>query len=731
MEISKEDILKNIERAEAALGKTDREGIKAALQKQIAQMKSDLAALEKETAKKEEKIEQKEQEAKEDYDAEIEKIETLLKRNLGAKMREAFEKKLKEAKVKKAAMEQEAKTDKAEAKQELKEVKEAVKDLEKAVATGRTEPIKKPKIEEKKREDNSKKRIKSMQQTIAGLTALVSKVQELKDKYTGQRVDLKRDAGRPAKPFGYRFTGKGKNAYKVPSPAEIKAGKKRGTIDYEGRPNRSDVYPKGYQGNVREKLADGGKTEMFEKPIPSFYLISDDGYEVIIQPADLRDEANAFFKKRMTLDELKKLGTSKYNAFIHHLVKKGYEKDNGNKYAHGGGVKNHLMILHNKENGTYLIRKLENNKGETVASKIATKAEAVNKAEELSKKYNLPIEKSYKTRLAQGGETDWDIIREKMREKRDPNSKEYKKALQEARRVTQAPPKPKRAKYEFDYDEESLTGERAGERRAEIGYAKGGKISAADVRTIAKSINKSLTDKEVDEVLKMYPSEQKNDPSATWDLVIEECIYNVKPSLSNMELFQKEKMAAGGKAAKGGFASKAQANLDKNKNGRLDKEDFQIIRGEKKMADGGKTKSEYTDEEIFVIIHGRKPKRSGPYFTLPKRDFEQAKDMGFEYDDDKDAWVTMKNWNDAPYGDDDNSHSINPKGFVKSTKGPKKPKSKSKKMAKGGKAMRKNSPSRFCWTKDAVKDGIIKKENFDKAPSRYQRKTYPAYIIEK
>ena len=142
MEISKEDILKNIERAEAALGKTDREGIKAALQKQIAQMKSDLAALEKETAKKEEKIEQKEQEAKEDYDAEIEKIETLLKRNLGAKMREAFEKKLKEAKVKKAAMEQEAKTDKAEAKQELKEVKEAVKDLEKAVATGRTEPIK-------------------------------------------------------------------------------------------------------------------------------------------------------------------------------------------------------------------------------------------------------------------------------------------------------------------------------------------------------------------------------------------------------------------------------------------------------------------------------------------------------------------------------------------------------------------------------------------------------------
>ncbi|NDD59059.1 MAG: hypothetical protein EBZ47_07425, partial [Chlamydiae bacterium] len=125
---------------------------------------------------------------------------------------------------------------------------------------------------------------------------------------------------------------------------------------------------------------------------------------------------------------------------------------------------------------------------------------------------------------------------------------------------------------------------------------------------------------------------QKNDPSATWDLVIEQCIYNVKPSLSNMELFQKK-----GKMAKGGFASKAQADLDKNKNGRLDKEDFQIIRGEKKK----------------------------------------------------------------------------------------------KKMAKGGKTMRKNSPHRFCWTKDAVKDGIIKPSDMNKTPSRYQRKNYAAYIMEK
>jgi len=332
MAMTKEQLLKSIERAELALGKTDREGAKALLQKQLDQMKSDLAALEKETVKKEEKIEQKEQEAKEDFDSDIAKFEALLKRNPGAKIREVFEKRLKEAKRKKAEMEAEAKVDKAEAKQELKEVKEAVKDIEKAVATGSTEPIKKPKIEEKKRADNSKKRIKTMQQTITSLSALVNKVKTLKDKYVnigaggagsgGTTVDLKRDAGRPAKPFGYRFTGKGKNAYRVPTDAQIKLGKKRGTIDYEARPNRSDVYPKGYRGNVKEKLADGGKTGKFVDG--EYYQMLIDGYLKINDLEGVRLDAEKRIKianeiaKEYGWDNKKRIDLIKYLDFYYY-----------------------------------------------------------------------------------------------------------------------------------------------------------------------------------------------------------------------------------------------------------------------------------------------------------------------------------------------------------------------------------------------------------------------------
>ena len=60
-------------------------------------------------------------------------------------------------------------------------------------------------------------------------------------------------------------------------------------------------------------------------------LISDDGYEVKISDSDFSKETKMFFKKSMTQQELNKLGTSKYNSFIHHLSKKGYQK-----MAYGG-----------------------------------------------------------------------------------------------------------------------------------------------------------------------------------------------------------------------------------------------------------------------------------------------------------------------------------------------------------------------------------------------------------
>ena len=38
---------------------------------------------------------------------------------------------------------------------------------------------------------------------------------------------------------------------------------------------------------------------------------------------------------------------------------------------------------------------------------------------------------------------------------------------------------------------------------------------------------------DIDEVLAQYPNEQDNDPTATWNLVVENCIYNVDNNKDN------------------------------------------------------------------------------------------------------------------------------------------------------------------------------------------------------
>lgn len=53
------------------------------------------------------------------------------------------------------------------------------------------------------------------------------------------------------------------------------------------------------------------------------------------------------------------------------------------------------------------------------------------------------------------------------------------------------------------------------------------KVTRQDVFDVAKSLFMSLNSKQVTEILEMYESEQKSDPTATWDLVVENCIYVV------------------------------------------------------------------------------------------------------------------------------------------------------------------------------------------------------------
>lgn len=52
-------------------------------------------------------------------------------------------------------------------------------------------------------------------------------------------------------------------------------------------------------------------------------------------------------------------------------------------------------------------------------------------------------------------------------------------------------------------------------------------LQKGDVENVANSIGQKLTDDEIQECLDRYPSEQRDDPTATWNLVMENIVYSV------------------------------------------------------------------------------------------------------------------------------------------------------------------------------------------------------------
>ena len=52
-------------------------------------------------------------------------------------------------------------------------------------------------------------------------------------------------------------------------------------------------------------------------------------------------------------------------------------------------------------------------------------------------------------------------------------------------------------------------------------------ISRTDVLVVANSIKKQLTEQQVNQILSMYNYEEEADPTATWNLIVENCIYQV------------------------------------------------------------------------------------------------------------------------------------------------------------------------------------------------------------
>jgi hypothetical protein len=52
-------------------------------------------------------------------------------------------------------------------------------------------------------------------------------------------------------------------------------------------------------------------------------------------------------------------------------------------------------------------------------------------------------------------------------------------------------------------------------------------IGRQDVMLVASSIKKNLTEQQIGQVLSMYNHEEESDPTATWNLIVENCIYQV------------------------------------------------------------------------------------------------------------------------------------------------------------------------------------------------------------
>jgi chemotaxis protein histidine kinase CheA len=284
------EILEQVAKLEKGLSNPNiPESAKATLKKKIEGLKSELKEAEAKVEKKEEKLEKEEKKVQDELENTIAKLEKGLSNpNIPASAKESIKKKIAAAKEELSKQKAEIKEDKKESVKEKKEIKKAVAKIEEVAKKARTTPIKgrakkdtkakatkakstpKVKVEEKKRAKKSTERKSKLKGIVSDLAALIEKNKELKSKYSGKGVDLKKDAGRSAKPFGYRFVGK--HDYRVPTAAQIKAGKKRGTIDYEGRPNRSDKYPKqtvklarggDVQGRTTDKDADG---QRFAKP---------------------------------------------------------------------------------------------------------------------------------------------------------------------------------------------------------------------------------------------------------------------------------------------------------------------------------------------------------------------------------------------------------------------------------------------------------------------------------
>lgn len=265
---NQQDILDNIAKLRKGLSNPNiPESAKQKLLAKISEMEVQLAAAQKEVEKKEEKIEKQEEKAQEDLQATVDKLEKGLKNpNIPESAKAKLREKIDAAKKQIAENKQQAENDKQQAEKEKEQVKEAVKDLKEVAKDVKEKKTPKPinpklkqkiQLKEKERKEKSEKRNEKIEKIMTELEVYISKNKKLTALYDKSKPgsSLERDAARPSKPAGYRFVGKHdyRDPKKVLSQKEFKKQLANGKIDYENRPNRADVKPKG-----SVKLAQGG-----------------------------------------------------------------------------------------------------------------------------------------------------------------------------------------------------------------------------------------------------------------------------------------------------------------------------------------------------------------------------------------------------------------------------------------------------------------------------------------
>jgi len=274
--------------------------VKKAYQKKVDAIEKQIAEAEVKVEKVEAKAAAEEKKELNEAEQKIQKLKAALASETDPDVKERYQKKIKQLEETLKDVKQEIKEEKKEIAEQKKDIKAATKEVKSAQKEVRKTAIKKvaaKQVERKQVVTRKAKRKTKIKSIISDLDRLINKNKELKAKYKDKGVDLKKDAGRSAKPFGYRFVGK--HDYRVPTEAQVRKGLKRGTIDYEARPNRSDKYPQ-----AKVKLADGGEVKVGD------ILTANTGVKVKVVEYDPK------FGGRVRVERIDEYATGKPSVFM-------------------------------------------------------------------------------------------------------------------------------------------------------------------------------------------------------------------------------------------------------------------------------------------------------------------------------------------------------------------------------------------------------------------------------